>query len=121
MSCRVKSSRNAYQANLARLNAPWIAEHSPELKAARKGTGGAADAGHEGARTGDPSVHLRADGDADVEPGAYLGEFVVPACEQCGGVLKVRGTSDGRRGITSNRLSFKVPILTRDGYKKRPT
>ncbi|CAM9233809.1 unnamed protein product, partial [Hapterophycus canaliculatus] len=87
MSCRIRSNRNAYQENLSRLNAPWIAEYSPELKSGKKGTGGTADSDEE-AREGDPAVHLRADGDADVEPGAYLGRFVVPACEQCGGILK---------------------------------
>ncbi|CAM9332556.1 unnamed protein product [Scytosiphon promiscuus] len=35
-----------------------------------------------------PPVHLRADGDADVEPGAYLGGFMVPDCDKCGGILK---------------------------------
>ncbi|CAN0317358.1 unnamed protein product [Ectocarpus sp. 8 AP-2014] len=61
MSCRFESSRDVYQENLSRINA-------------RAG--------------GDPDMRLRADGDADVEPGAYLGEFVVPACPRCGGILK---------------------------------
>lgn len=78
MSCRVSSSRNAHQANLAKINARWRAKYSPDL-------------GSRSAAVGrDPDVErLRADGDADVEPGAYLGDFVVPACVRCGGILKV--------------------------------
>lgn len=100
MSCRIRSSRNTYQANLSRLNAPWIAEHSPELKGGR----GTADGGNKGEGAGDPAVHLRADGDADVEPGAYLGDFVVPACEKCGGILKVRDVRDWDSRSTTRRF-----------------
>lgn len=83
MSCRASSSRNYYQDNLSRLNAGWIAAHSPGLEERRQAVAG-----------GDPDVvnvdRLRADGDADVELGAFLEEFVVPGCVQCGGVLKVK-------------------------------
>lgn len=82
MSCGAESSRDVYQAELARLNAPWITRHAPELLTA-------ADGGKDGAG-GDPDAQrLRADGDADVEPGALLEEFVVPSCDRCGGILKV--------------------------------
>lgn len=77
MSCQSKSSRDVYQAHLAQLNAAWIDRYSPEPKP------GEAPSGE------DPSVELTPDGDAKVEPGEYLGEFVVPACVKCGGVLKV--------------------------------
>ncbi|CAM9568189.1 unnamed protein product, partial [Pylaiella littoralis] len=83
MSCRVESRRNAYQAGLARLNAPWIAKYSEENDSG----GGAADAS-ENAKAGGAGGRLRADGDADVEPGDHLGEFIVPACAHCGGILK---------------------------------
>jgi len=90
MSCRAESSRDVYQAELARLNAPWISRHSPELLTAAAGEKGNGD-GAGAAAGGDPDVQrLRADGDADVEPGTYLEEFVVPSCERCGGILKVK-------------------------------
>lgn len=91
MSCRVESSRNAYQADLARLNARWISEHSPELTEAT-GMNDPASSATAAAGTGQNGAdarRLRADGDADVEPGAYLEDFVVPPCVRCGGVLKV--------------------------------
>ncbi|CAM9992808.1 unnamed protein product, partial [Ectocarpus fasciculatus] len=91
MSCHLESSRDAYQANLSRINAQWIAKHSPDLEGTAAGEANKLR-GTAGAKTaragGDPDVRLRADGDADVEPGAYLGEFVVPACPRCGGILK---------------------------------
>lgn len=96
MSCQFESSRDAYQANLSRINAEWIAKHSPDFEGTTAG-GVKVPRGTAGAKTaragGDPDVRLRADGDADVEPGAYLGEFVVPACPRCGGILKVRGAA----------------------------
>ncbi|CAM9665103.1 unnamed protein product [Ectocarpus sp. 13 AM-2016] len=91
MSCRFESSRDAYQQNLSRINARWIARHSPDLEGTPAG-GAKTPGGTAGAKTtragGDPDVRLRADGDADVEPGAYLEKFAVPACPRCGGILK---------------------------------
>eukprot|EP00904_Undaria_pinnatifida_P006753 jgi/Undpi1/3207/HiC_scaffold_15.g06581.m1 len=76
MSCRSKSSRDIYQADLAQLNAAWIDKHSAGSQAGEAPSGG------------DPSVELTPDGDANVEPGEHLEEFVVPACVKCGGILK---------------------------------
>lgn len=91
-SCRAESSRNAFQADLARLNGPWIREHSAELTKTegKDDTAAAAEAAAgNGHGSGGDARRLRADGDADVEPGAYLEDFVVPPCVRCGGVLKV--------------------------------
>eukprot|EP00752_Nemacystus_decipiens_P008702 g7767.t1 len=90
MTCGVESSRNAFQADLARLNAPWISKYARELAEADKDnidpslSTAASGNGHEGGG----ARLLRADGDADVEPGEHLHDFVVPPCVRCGGVLK---------------------------------
>ena len=80
MSCRSKSSRDIYQADLAQLNAAWIDRYSAGSQAGEAPSGG------------DPSVELTPDGDANVEPGEHLEEFVVPACVKCGGILKVKAS-----------------------------
>lgn len=93
MSCRVESSRNAYQEDLAKVNATWLSEHSPQLTGAKAvgepSLSSAAVASGSGRDAGGDARRLRADGDADVEPGEYLEEFTVPPCARCGGVLKV--------------------------------
>lgn len=45
-------------------------------------------------------ARLRADGDAEIAPDADLGEFIVPSCARCGGILKVRR---GEGQLTSAR------------------
>ena len=110
MSCRVESSRNAYQANLAHLNAPWLAKHAPELTGAEdKGDpacAAPATTASEHGRDGERRGKLRADGDADVEPGEYLEDFVVPACVRCGGILKVNAQQRGGGVQIGARTSY---------------
>lgn len=81
MSCGRESDRNAYQAHLAHINSSLIAELAPEA-----------------GRSGDPSLRLRADGDADVEAGEKLRDFRVSPCPYCGGVLKVSPSHLEERG-----------------------
>lgn len=83
MSCGHESDRNAYQVHLARINSSLIAEHAPK-------------AGRSGER-------LRADGDADVEAGEKLRDFIVSPCSYCGGILKVNPSHLEKRG---NFLGF---------------
>lgn len=113
LSCRTESSRNAYQADLARRNAPWITRYSAELTAETPNKGdpltiaAASGNGHGG---GD-ARRLRADGDADVEPGEYLNDFVVPPCGRCGGVMKVNRTAVVGRG--GGRRQYRMCLCAR--------
>lgn len=78
MSCGHESDRNEYQAHLARINSSLIAEHASVV-----------------GRSGNRSC---ADGDADVEAGEKLRDFVVCPCPYCGGILKVNPSHLEERG-----------------------
>lgn len=93
MCCGVEACRHEYQAQLATLNAPWMDKHAEALGMGDKPKSG-----------GDPDVRLRADGDADVEPGERLKDFVVPECSECGGFLKVKAWAAERFVVQRRRF-----------------
>ena len=59
LSCRTTSRRAALQERLAELNPDWLSRHT--------------------------AVEVRPDGDVELDE---TGDFLVPGCEECGGVLK---------------------------------